>query len=208
MSSSRNNPARNQQPGKEQRKDQAIEADAAGFEGDDFVVFRQNGERDESGDQGRKRRELIDHQRNQIAEIVDHGEERDVVAGDVSQQIEKSERVENHYKGREQNEEVVEELLEHVDVDEHRKRHGAAGQPVPRRKPRRAASATAAEPLDTAAGVGLSRRATRAIRARRPRDSACECFRRGASRNKPMTAATMLAAHTPAHGEIRPCAAM
>ena len=50
--------------GEEEWSGESIKADAAGFEGDDFVIFAEDAESDEDGDQRGERRELINEIRN------------------------------------------------------------------------------------------------------------------------------------------------
>ena len=90
--------AREQAARQRERKNQPIEADAAGLEGDHLVVLGEHGQRYERGHQRRQRRELIDHERNEKAEIVDHRESGDVIPRDVAEQIEQRESVEDQQK--------------------------------------------------------------------------------------------------------------
>ena len=126
------------QAGQSERKNEAIKAHPAGLEGDHFVVLGESRQRDQAGHQGGQRRELVEHQRNQVEEIVDHDDERDVVLGDVAEQIEKCEGVKNQNESGEENSEVVDELPQNVDVDHHREtgrccaaRRVGAALPVP-----------------------------------------------------------------------------
>src|SRR5262249_25920980 len=73
------------------RQRQAIQTDAAGLEGGDFVVLAEHAQGDKGGDQRGERRELVDEIRNEIAEIVHDNEEGDAVPGDVVEQFEERE---------------------------------------------------------------------------------------------------------------------
>ncbi len=79
------------QTGNQQRKREAIEADAAGLEGGDFIVLAEDAKGDERGDKRGERRELVDEIGNQKAEIVDDDEEGNAVAGDVVEELEEGE---------------------------------------------------------------------------------------------------------------------
>ena len=60
-----------QQSGQQQRQGNAIQADAGGLEGDEFVIFRHHAERDQHGHQRGQRRELIEEIAGKIDKIVD-----------------------------------------------------------------------------------------------------------------------------------------
>ena len=114
-------------PGKEKRNGEAIEADAAGFEGDDFVVFAEDAEGNENGDQSAEWRELIDEIGDEVAEIVDDNEERHVVTSNVVEEFEEGEDFEEEDEGGHDDEEVVEETAEEVEVDDGREARGGFG---------------------------------------------------------------------------------
>ena len=113
--------------GKEKRNGEAIEADAAGFEGNDFVVFAKDSESDENGDESAKRRELVDEIGDQVAEIVDDYEERDVMPGDIVEELEEGKDFEEEDEGGQDDGEVVEEAAEQVDIDDGREAGGGFG---------------------------------------------------------------------------------
>jgi len=111
-------------PGKEKRNGEAIEADAAGFEGDDFVVFAEDAEGNENGDESAEWRKLIDEIGDEVAEIVDDDEERHVVTGNVVEEFEEGEDLEEEDEGGHDDEEVIEETAEEVEVDDGREARG------------------------------------------------------------------------------------
>lgn len=117
--------------GEENRNGEAVEGDAAGFEGDDFVVLAEDAEGDEDGDEGAERSELVNGIGDEIAEVVDDDHERDVVAADVFGQFEEGEDFEEEEEGHHDDEEVVEEAAEEIEIDDGRetgvrgKRRGA-----------------------------------------------------------------------------------
>jgi len=65
VSSSTRSAAARSRPERKQREGKSVEADAAGFEGDDFVVFTEDAESDERGDESAERCELINQIGNQ-----------------------------------------------------------------------------------------------------------------------------------------------
>ena len=107
--------------GEKQREREPVEADAAGLEGDDFVVFAEDAEGDERGDESGERRELVDEIGNQEAKIIDDDEERDAVARDVVEQFEEGEGFKEQYERAENENEIIEEAAKHVDVNDGRK---------------------------------------------------------------------------------------
>ena len=113
------------QAGEKQREGEAVEADAAGLEGDDFVVFAENAEGDEGGDESGERRKLVDEIRNQETEIVDDDQEGDAVASDVVEEFEKGEGFKEQDESAEDQEEIVGEAAEHIDVNDGRKVGGS-----------------------------------------------------------------------------------
>src|SRR5579863_4687499 len=110
----------NQAAGEPQGQKQSIEADPAGFDRDNFVVFRQRGQRDERRDQSRQRSEQIDHIGNQKAEVTEHHGKGNVVFGDVSQQIEQREGIEDQDERNQQKHKVIEESPEEIEIEEKR----------------------------------------------------------------------------------------
>ena len=67
--------------GEQQRQRQAVEADAAGLEGHDFVVLAEHAESDQGGDESGEGRELVDEIGNQETEIVDDDEKGNAGGG-------------------------------------------------------------------------------------------------------------------------------
>ena len=96
-------PTGEQASGEGEGQNQTVQADAAGFEGDNFVVFGQHRESDQRRDESGERRKLVHHQRNEIAEIIQHHGNGDVIFRDVAEQIEEREGVEDQDEAREQN---------------------------------------------------------------------------------------------------------
>jgi hypothetical protein len=111
----------------EKGKSEAIEADATGLEGHNFVVLAEDAESDENGDKGAERRELVDEVGNEVAEVVDDDEKGDMVAGDVVEKLEEGEDFEEKGEGRHDDEEKVEEAAQEVDIDDGRKAGGRFG---------------------------------------------------------------------------------
>jgi len=104
--------------GEEEGEREAVERDAAGLEGNDFVVLAENAEGNEDGDKGAERSELIDGVGNQIAEITGDDGKGDVVAADVFGEFEEGEDFEEEEKGDHDDREEVEEAAEDVEVDD------------------------------------------------------------------------------------------
>src|SRR6202008_2929321 len=110
--------ARKNNPGEEQRQGEAIEADAAGLEGHNFVCLAENTEGAQRGDESGERRELVNEIRNQEAEIVDDDQKRDTVARDVVEQFEEGEGFKQQDERAENEHEIVEEAAKYIDIDD------------------------------------------------------------------------------------------
>jgi len=106
------------QAGEENGKGNAIKADAAGFEGGDFVVLAEDAEGDEDSDESAERRELIDQIGNEVAEIVDDHDERDVMAGDVVEEFEEGENFKEGDEGGHDDEEKIKKAAEDIHIDD------------------------------------------------------------------------------------------
>ena len=106
-------------PGQDEWQNQPIHADAAGFESDHFVIFGHDREGHEGSDQSGQRRELVNHERNQFAEIIEHHARRNVVFRNIAKEIKKGEGVEDQDEAGQQNEKIIKKTLEQIDVDEH-----------------------------------------------------------------------------------------
>ena len=100
----------------EQRNGQAIEADAAGFESDDFVVLAHHADSDQHGDQCAERGELIEQIGNQVTEIVDDDEKGNAMARDVVEKLEEGEGLEKQDENAHDDGEVVEETAEYIEI--------------------------------------------------------------------------------------------
>ena len=113
--------------GEKERNGKAIDADAASLEGDDFVVFAEDAEGDENGDESAEGRELIDEIGDEVPEIVDDDEKGDVVTSDVVEQFEEGEDFKEEDESGHDDEKVVEETAEEVEVDDGREAGGGFG---------------------------------------------------------------------------------
>ena len=106
--------------GHEERDDQAMQTDAAGFDGHDFVVLAHDAEGDEDGDERAERGEVVDEIGREVAEIIDDGEEGDAMAGDVVEQLEEGEGFEEKNEDAHDEQEIHGEAAKDVDVQEAR----------------------------------------------------------------------------------------
>src|SRR5882762_5205158 len=106
---------------KQQRHGKAIQTDAAGFAGDDFVVLAHHAQRHEYRHKRSKRGELIGEIRREIAEVLYDDKKWNSVAGDVVEKLEESERLEQKNERHHQEQEVREEPAQNVQIHEPRK---------------------------------------------------------------------------------------
>jgi hypothetical protein len=108
----------NGEASEEEREGESIEGEAAGLEGDDFIVFAENAEGDEHGDESAERGELVNGVGDEEAEIVDDDHEGDVVAADVFCQLEEGEDFEEEEERDHDEHEVVKETAEEIEVND------------------------------------------------------------------------------------------
>ncbi len=107
-----------QHAGEEERQGDAVDADATGFEGHNFVVLAEDTQSDQNGHQRAERRELVEQIRDQIAEVIDNNHKRNVVAGDIVEKLEEGEGLEEQDESAHDEGEVVEKPAEHVDIND------------------------------------------------------------------------------------------
>ena len=107
--------------GDEEWKSDAVERNAAGFEGNDFVVFAENAESNENGDERAERSELVDGVGNKITEIAEDDHEGDIVAANVFREFEKGKDFEKEDKGDHDDDEEVEKAAKDVEIEDGRK---------------------------------------------------------------------------------------
>src|SRR5207253_7849798 len=93
-------------------------ANPAGFDGHDFIVLAHDPQRYENGHQRTQRRELVEQIRSKIAKIIDHDQKRDAMTGNVVEQFEERERLEQKNERSHQECEVIQEQQQNVDVDQ------------------------------------------------------------------------------------------
>src|SRR5256885_6725958 len=103
---------------KQQRHGKAIQADAARFAGDHFVVLAHHAQRHEYRHERGKRGELIREIRREIAEVLYDDKKWNSVAGDVVEKLEKRERLEQKDEHDHQEQEVREEPAQNVQIHE------------------------------------------------------------------------------------------
>ena len=84
---------RQRHAGKQQRHGKAIQADAARFAGDHFIVLAHHAQRHEYRHKRGKRGELIGEIRREIAEVLYDDKKRNSVTGDVVEKLEERERL-------------------------------------------------------------------------------------------------------------------
>ena len=110
--------SREESAGKQKRDGEAIEADAAGLERNDFVVLAHHAEGNQHGDQRGEGRELVQKVRHEIAEVVDDDQEGNAVAGDVVEQLKKSECLKQEDEHAHDGEEIVEKAAQQVEIND------------------------------------------------------------------------------------------
>ena len=101
-----------------ERNGEAVEGNATGLEGDNFVVLAEDAEGDENAHESAEGRELIDGIRDEVTEIIDDDHEGDVVAADVFGEFEEGEDFEQEEEGDHDDEEVVEEAAKDIEIDD------------------------------------------------------------------------------------------
>src|ERR1019366_965534 len=96
----------------------AIQADAGGLEGHEFVVFRHHAERDQYGDQRGQRRKLIEEIAGKIDKIGDDLQNAGAMLRDVVEQLEKRKDLEEEDESGSQQNKIVEEAAEQIHVEQ------------------------------------------------------------------------------------------
>src|ERR1019366_4327361 len=96
----------------------AIQADAGGLEGHEFVVFRHHAERDQYGDQRGQRRKLIEEIAGKIDKIGDDLQNAGAMLRDVVEELEKRKDLEEEDESGGQQNKIVEEAAEQIHVEQ------------------------------------------------------------------------------------------
>src|ERR1019366_9653665 len=96
----------------------AIQADAGGLEGHEFVVFRHHAERDQYGDQRGQRRKLVEEIASKIDKIADDLQNAGAMLRDVVEQLEKRKDLEEEDESGGQQNKIVEEAAEQIHVEQ------------------------------------------------------------------------------------------
>src|SRR6267143_1022451 len=106
------------QPCKKQRHGQTIHTDAAGLDGHDFIVLAHDPQRHEYRDQRPQRRELIEQIGSKVAEIIDHDKERNAVARNVVEKLEKGEGLKKKDERPHQQRKIIKETPQYIHVQQ------------------------------------------------------------------------------------------
>ena len=107
---------REKHAGQQQRQRNAVQAEAAGLERDELVVFGHHSEGDQHGHERGQRRELVEQIAGEIQKILSDFDEAGAMLRDIVQQFEKCEDLEEQNKSDRQQHEIIEEAAQQIHV--------------------------------------------------------------------------------------------
>src|SRR5665213_2092551 len=102
----------------QQRQRDAVEAKSAGLKRDEFVVLGHYAKRDQDGDKGRERRELVEQIAGQIHKIEDDVHGPGPMLRNIVQQFKKCEDLEEHEEPHGEHHEIVDKAAEQINIQE------------------------------------------------------------------------------------------
>ena len=101
---------------------EAIEADSGGFHGHNFAIAIEYAKCHQCRDQHGQRGNGIDHAGREVEEIIPDRRERNVIANDIANQLEKCENQHEHDKARQHQHEHPEEFAHHIGIEKPREK--------------------------------------------------------------------------------------
>src|SRR5580658_7278130 len=106
--------------GHEYGNDDAIEADAGGLDGCDFVGTLEQSKGDEHGEQHAERRGVVEEIGGDVEQVFADGEGRDLVSQDVTEQFEQSEHQQQDDERGDDHSEIERKTAQHIIVEDGR----------------------------------------------------------------------------------------